>query len=227
MRNNLPKAVIWDMDGVIADTGEQHYQSWLFAFRKQGSVFSPQEIKDHFGQRNDIIIRAALGSKTTPQLVESIAEDKEIYFRQKAIGRTIAFPGVLELLQRLEKLGIVSAVASSAPQENVLLILKELKLEKYFKATVYGLEVAEGKPSPQAFLLAARKLQVEPVNCLVIEDAVAGVLAAKSAGMKCLAVTNTHEGKDLAQADMIVSTLQLVGIDDIERLFNLAGKKIK
>jgi HAD superfamily hydrolase (TIGR01509 family) len=227
MMNNLPKAVIWDMDGVIADTEEQHYQSWLFAFQKQGVDFSPQEVKDHFGQRNDIIIRAALGTKTTPQLVESIAEDKEIYFRQKAIGRTIAFPGVSELLQRLEKLSIVSAVASSAPHENVLLILKELKLEKYFRAIVFGLEVAEGKPSPQAFLLAARKLQVEPVNCLVIEDAVAGVMAAKSAGMKCIAVTNTHEGKDLAQADMIVSTLQLVGIDDIERLFNLAGNKIK
>ncbi len=219
MPEMMRQAVIWDMDGVIADTAEQHYQSWVFAFQKVGASFSPEDFKAHFGQRNDIIIRDALGARTTPELIQSIAEDKEVYFRERAVGRTIAFPGVVELLDRLERLGILSGLASSAPLENVLLILKELKIEAYFRAIVYGLEVTEGKPSPQPFLLAAKKLGIEPADCLVIEDAVAGVTAARRAGMKCIAVTNTHSAKDLAAADMVVSTLQLVGIDDLLRLF--------
>jgi len=219
MPDKRRQAVIWDMDGVIADTAEQHYQSWVFAFQKVGASFSPADFKAHFGQRNDIIIRDAVGTRANPDLIQSIAEDKEVYFRDHAAGRTIAFPGVIELLDRLERLGILSGLASSAPLENILLILKELKIEIYFRAIVYGLEVTQGKPNPQPFLLAAQKLGVEPAHCLVIEDAVAGVTAARSAGMKCIAVTNTHSAKDLAAADMVVSTLQLVGIDDLLRLF--------
>jgi beta-phosphoglucomutase family hydrolase len=212
-------AVIWDMDGVIADTASQHYQSWVFAFKNHGVVFSEEDFKHHFGQRNDIIITDAMGGNASAQLIDAISSEKENYYRENAVGHTTAFPGVVELLKRLDRLKIVSAVASSAPIENVRLILRELKIEQYFHAVVYGLEVTEGKPSPQAFLLAARKLGVEPENCVVVEDAVAGVTAAKSAGMKCIAVTNTHESKYLLHADMIVSTLELVGIDDIKKLF--------
>jgi HAD superfamily hydrolase (TIGR01509 family) len=210
------------MDGVIADTAEQHYQSWVFAFQKVGALFSREDFQRHFGQRNDIIIGDALGAESSPTLVESIARDKEEYFRREARGHTCAFPGVIELLARMEGLGIACAVASSAPAENVRLILRELQIERYFRALVYGLEVSEGKPSPQAFLLAAEKLGLEAGRCLVIEDAIAGVAAAKRAGMKCVAVTNSHEARRLADADMIVSTLQLVGIDDLKRLLPCA-----
>jgi beta-phosphoglucomutase family hydrolase len=225
VKNNLAKAVIWDMDGVIADTADQHFQSWIFAFQEQGVTFSREAFKKHFGQRNDITIGEMLGARATPELIEAVAHDKEIYFRQHAVGHTLIFAGVEELLQRLERLHIVSALASSSPLENIHLILKELKIEDYFRAIVYGLEVSEGKPSPQGFLLAARKLQVEPANCLVIEDAIAGIAAAKNAGMKCIAVTNSHAAQLLTRADMIVSTLQLVGIDDISKLLNLPAKR--
>jgi HAD superfamily hydrolase (TIGR01509 family) len=211
------------MDGVIADTADQHFQSWLFAFGKRGVAFSREDFNHHFGQRNDIIIRDAMKGAANPAVIAAISTDKEDYFREYAVGHTLAFPGVVELLQRFQRLGMVSAVASSAPLENVSLILRELRIEEYFRAIVYGLEVTEGKPSPQPFLLAAKKLAIEPENCVVIEDAVAGVTAAKRAGMKCVAVTNTHESKYLVEADMIVSTLQLVGIDDILRLFGDAG----
>jgi beta-phosphoglucomutase-like phosphatase (HAD superfamily) len=89
---------------------------------------------------------------------------------------------------------------------------------------VWGREVAEGKPSPQGFLLAARRLGVEPENCVVIEDSVAGVTAARRAGMRCLAVTNTRPRESLAEADLVVDTLEEVTVADLAGLFNSGGK---
>ena len=90
-----------------------------------------------------------------------------------------------------------------------------------FQAIVWGREVKEGKPSPQGFLLAAKKLGVAPENCVVVEDAVAGVDAAKRAGMCCVAVTNTHPEENLKEADLIVDSLEKVGVSDLEKLLTL------
>jgi beta-phosphoglucomutase family hydrolase len=202
------KAVIWDMDGVIADTAYLHFLSWQYAFRKRGFDFSEEDFKHHFGQRNDTIIRDTIGSEASTEMIEAIAEDKEDYFRREAAKSLKPFPGVISLLKTLKENNVPCAVASSAPLENIRLILTRLGIEEYFQAVVYGQEVAEGKPSPQVFLLAAKKLGVEPIECVVIEDAIAGVQAAKRAGMRCIAVTNTHPAESLAQADLVVGSLE-------------------
>ena len=111
------------------------------------------------------------------------------------------------------------AIASSAPLENIQLILQRLGIDSFFQAIVWGREVSEGKPSPQGFLLAARKLGVKPQDCVAIEDAVAGVAAAKGAGMKCVAVTTTHNRANLKEADLIVDSLEAVDMDVLGRLF--------
>ena len=112
------------------------------------------------------------------------------------------------------------ALASSAPVENIQLVVPGVGIECYFQAIVSGREVAEGKPSPQVFLLAAQKLGIEPENCIVIEDSVAGITAAKRAGMRCLAVTNTHPRVALTEADLIVDNLETVKVNDLEALLN-------
>ena len=116
------------------------------------------------------------------------------------------------------------AIASSAPMENIELIIRGLGINNYFQAIVWGREVTEGKPSPQGFLLAAQKLGVEPKDCIVFEDAIAGVAAAKSAGMKCLAVTTTHPEMKLKKADLIVDTLEAVDVAGLEGLFSRSGE---
>jgi beta-phosphoglucomutase-like phosphatase (HAD superfamily) len=120
---------------------------------------------------------------------------------------------------------VKSAIASSAPKENIEIIIRGLGIKDYFQAIAWGTEVAEGKPSPQIFLLAAKKLRVPAGNCAVIEDAIAGVAAAKRAGMKCVAVTNSHPRTSLKKADLIVETLEQVTIADLVSLFrpNKAG----
>ncbi len=215
------QAIIWDMDGVIADTGIYHYRSWQFAFKKQGIDFTEDDFKRIFGQRNDAIIVQTMGREMTSAEIDSIAGDKETFFRDAVKSQVRPFPGVVDLLKILKTHGVGAAIASSAPLKNIELILSEIGITGFFQAIVFGREVAEGKPSPQVYLKAAQKLGVEPNNCVVIEDAVAGVEGAKRAGMRCIAVTNTHEAAGLSRADLVVDSLEKVGICDLEQLFNM------
>jgi len=219
MPGNL-EAVIWDMDGVIADTGPYHLKAWQETFRKRGVAFSEEDFRRHFGQRNDTIIGDTLGAGTPIAEVQAIAAEKEDRYRQLVSQQVAPLPGAIELIKSLVAKGVKMAIASSAPMENIQLITGSLGLADCFQAVVWGGEVTEGKPSPQGFLLAAEKLGVEPGNCLVIEDAVAGVAAAKSAGMKCLAVTNSHPAERLTKADLVVNALSEVTVNGITALFH-------
>lgn len=212
------------MDGVIADTGPYHFKAWKKVFRERGVNFTEADFKKNFGQRNDTIIRYALGEGISRTEIERIAKEKEETFRKFARQNIKALPGAIELMKSLREHGFKLALASSAPIENIRLVTESLGIENCFHAIVFGHEVTEGKPSPQGFLLAAKKLGVEPKRCIVIEDAIAGVAAAKRAGMYCIAVTNTHSQQSLAEADMIVDTLETVTISNLERLIGEANR---
>ncbi len=214
------KAVIWDMDGVIADTAFYHLKAWQEVFQKRGVTFTEEDFRYNFGQRNDSIIRNALGEETSQDEIDAIASEKEENFRQRVRHNLKPLPGAIKLITSLTKHGFKMALASSAPMENIQLVIGGLGIKNSFQAIVSGREVTDGKPSPQGFLLAAKKLGVEPENCIVIEDAVAGVAAAKRAGMHCLAITNTHPKMSLMEADLIIDTLETVKVNDLERLLN-------
>jgi beta-phosphoglucomutase family hydrolase len=218
-----PRAVIWDMDGVIADTGPYHFRAWHKVFLERGVELTEKDFKKNFGKRNDTIIRNTLGDGTAMAEIEVISEDKEKAFRSLAENNLKPLPGVTGLIKALAEGGFKQALGSSAPIENIRLIIKSIGIADAFQAIASGDEVTEGKPGPQGFLLAARKLAVEPRFCVVIEDAVAGVTAAKRAGMRCLAVTNTHPRESLAEADLVVDTLEEVTPSVLERLLNSEG----
>jgi len=220
MSLNKAKAIIWDMDGVIVDSGSYHCRAWQYVFHKRGVEFTEADFQHHFGQRNDTIICSAMGEDVSLDVMADIAEAKEAKYRELVSQNIKAQPGAIELIEALGKDGLSMAIGSSAPMENIQLILQSLDIEKCFQAIVYGREVTEGKPSPQVFLLAAEKLGVKPENCIVIEDAVAGVAGAINAGMKCIAVTTTHDVEKLAQADIVVDSLETVSLKDIDRLLN-------
>ncbi len=221
MPRSKTKAVIWDMDGIIADTAPYHLKAWQEVFQKRGVEFTEEDFRHYFGQRNDTIIRATLGESVSPSEIDVIASEKEANYRQRVRHNIRPLPGAVKLIKSLKERGFSVALASSAPIENIQLVMRGLGIEDSFQAIVSGREVKEGKPSPQGFLLAARKLGVEPENCIVIEDAVAGITAAKRAGMHCLAVTNTHPRSSLKEADLIVDTLEEVSLNELERLLNL------
>lgn len=216
-------AVIWDMDGVLADTAPYHLLAWQETFAKRGIKCTEEDFKRSFGIRNDAIIKNVLGGQTTEAEIETIAREKEATFR-RIIGQNIKpIPGALKLLEALDEHGVRMAIASSTPIENVRLIVGSLSIEKYFQAVITDRDVTEGKPSPQVFLLAAERLGAEPKNCVVFEDAVAGVKAAKSAGMYCVAITSTHPREKLKQADLIVDTLEELTVKELEKLLKSTG----
>ena len=214
------KAVIWDMDGVIADTAPYHFKAWQEVFRKREVNYTEEDFRRNFGLRNDTIIRNILGEQIAQSEIDAIAREKEETFRKVVRQKVRPLPGAVELIKSLREHRFKMALASSAPMENIRLITRSLGIDNCFQAIVTGRDVTEGKPSPQGFLLAAQRLGVEPRNCIVIEDAVAGVAAAKTAGMHCLAITNTHPRQSLKQADLIVDTLEAVSINDIEGLLH-------
>lgn len=213
------EAVLWDMDGVIADTMQYHYGAWRDILQEMGRSVSLDEFRPLFGQRHDNIIRYALGNDMTHDQIEALSERKQALYRQKVAKDIRPLPGALELMKSLNQNHIKIALASSATKENVDIIVQGLKIEKCFQAYANGQEVAEGKPSPLIFQLAAKKLGVPAVNCVVLEDAAAGVAAAKAGGMKCIAVTNSLPRESLLAADLIVDSLEEVNIEILEGLF--------
>ena len=202
------KAVLWDMDGVIADSNSFHFAAWQETFAKRGINFTKEDFTKLFGTRNDFIIRKVLGKGLPEEDIEPIVQEKEASFRQKAKSNIKPLPGVMKLLNTIKKGNFKLALVSSAPKENIDLISSELKLEEYFNSIVSGREVPQSKPNPQIYLLAAERLGTQPESCIVIEDSPPGVKAAKAAGMRCLAVANTHSKEELKGADKVVNSLE-------------------
>lgn len=209
--------VLWDMDGVLVDTGDFHYQAWAGLMTEYGIDFTYELHQETFGRNNASILSLLLGEKLTPELLFEISDRKETRFRAAVRGHAVALPGAESWLARLREDGARQGVASSAPVANIDTLIGELGLRSFFDAIVSGEELP-GKPDPTLFLSVARRLDVPPGLCVVVEDAIAGVEAAKRAGMKCIAVTTTNEAEALSAADIVVDRLDALPADAFRRL---------
>ncbi len=203
----MTKAVLWDLDGVLVDTAPFHFQAWRELFAGLGKRISEQDFVRTFGLRNDAILKEHLGD-LPPQQVEELSRRKEELFRDMAKGNLTPAPGVIPLLRRLRQGGSKMAVVSSTPRENLDMVLRSLGLETAFDALIVGEDVERGKPDPQGYLLAAERLNVDPRDCVVIEDAPGGVEAAKRAGMSCIGLAADRAPDTLAGADLIANSLE-------------------
>jgi len=210
------QGVIWDMDGVLVDTAEFHFQAWSQALSEHGIPFTRELFTATFGMNNASILQSL---RVSPTLRVSVSDRKEQLFRQAVRGRVQPLPGVLAWLERLEAAGVQQAIASSAPPANIDALVDELGLRDYFDAIASGSDLP-GKPDPTLFLEAALLIGVPPERCVVVEDAIAGVKAARRAGMKCIAVTTTNPAHALNEADVIVERLDVLPPDTFERLLS-------
>ncbi len=221
----MTKGVIWDMDGVLADTALFHYQAWKKIFDEMGVGFSWEDFIHSFGMRNDRIIPQVLGRDCTKEEIISIDEKKEFFFREFAKDNLKPLEGLVNLLNLLKENGFKMAVASSGTPENVGLIIKECKLTPFFSSLVNGKEVKQGKPHPEIFLFASKKLDVSPEKCIVVEDVLVGIEGAKKAGMRCIAITSTHKRDFLKGADIIVDSFRDLSPEDFNKLIDDGGHK--
>jgi beta-phosphoglucomutase family hydrolase len=211
------QGVLWDLDGVLADTGEFHFQAWSGLLPAYDIPYSRELFQATFGLNNARTLSVLLGRMPAPELVAEISKRKEARFRQAIRGRAQPLPGVSAWLERLKVAGVRQAIASSAPLANIDVLVDELGLRAYFDAIVPGFDLP-GKPDPTLFLTAARLIDVSPARCIVVEDAAAGVEAAKQAGMKCIAVTTTNPAQALKAADVVIGRLDALPADIFQRL---------
>jgi beta-phosphoglucomutase family hydrolase len=219
MFNNY--GVIFDVDGVLVDTGPIHFESWVKMASEIGIIFNKQFFEATFGQQSIYITRKLVGRNVDPNLVEKWAQLKETYYREIVKDKIKPLPGVIELIKDLKANNFKLAVGSSGPPENVDLLLKSLKIEKFFDSIITAADVQNGKPSPDVFLFASQEIYVKPENCVVIEDAPVGIEAAKIANMKCIALTTTYDNVKLRRADLIVQDLSYVTVEDVIDLLKI------
>lgn len=209
--------VIWDMDGVLVDTGEFHYQSWRETLYDYQIPYSREFFDKTFGMNNESILKLLGGEDFDPQLIREIGERKEANFRRLIRGQVKTLPGVIPLLESVKGANIPQAIASSAPQANIDALVQEMDLAGYFSDLVSGAEMP-GKPDPGVFLKAAKEIHAPTSGCVVIEDGIPGVEAALRAGMKCIALTTTNPADSLSAAHLVLDRLDEMTLADLKRL---------
>lgn len=213
-------AAIFDWDGVIIDSSRQHELSWKKIAAELGHELPPNFFLKSFGMKNEKIIPELLRWATETDRVSKIARQKEAIYREfiKANGID-ALPGVHTLLEALRTALVPCAVGSSSARENITCIIDVLGVSQFFKAIVCGEDVHHGKPNPEVFLIAAKRLGVPPEKCVVFEDAHVGLEAARAAGMKVVGVATTHPADTLQDADIVVNRLTEITVDRLQKLF--------
>ena len=215
------RAVLWDLDGTLVDSGDYHWRSWRDTMREEGIELTYQQFLDSFGQRNDRILTNWLGAGVDPTRITRIGDAKEALYRELARREgLVALPGATEWVTRLHEQGWRQAIASSAPRANVEVMIEVVGIGRLIDAFVSAEDVSRGKPDPDVFLAAASRLGVPPNRCIVVEDAAAGVEAARRAGMRCIGV---NAGGAL-EADVFVRSLADLSNDAFERLQRRGGQ---
>lgn len=211
--------VIFDLDGVLVDTSKFHKQAWFDLAEREGFDISDEFFNSTFGMQNYQILASLSGRQLPAEEINRMSEWKEIRYRDLVADYKLELmKGVKPLLDELKSKGFLLAIGTSTPRANLAIMLEHTGINDYFDAYITGEDVKLGKPAPQTFLKAAEKLSLSPTSCVVVEDAVQGVEAAKAARMPVVAVTTTRERADLKKADLIVDALTEVNADDFTRL---------
>jgi len=212
------KAAIFDLDGVIVNTVPLHFKAWQRMFAEYGKEFDFEDYKEKVDGILRIDGARAILTDIDEAELKKAADKKQVYFLEYLNSEEISvYNDTVDLVKTLKKEKIKRSVISSS--KNCLPILKKVNLVELFDVILTGNDVTKGKPDPQVFFMAAKKMSVEPGSCVVFEDAVLGVEAGKRAGMKCVGVDRHGNPERLKKADLVVGDLGEVTVEKIKDLF--------
>lgn len=209
------------MDGVLVNNLEIHRQAFAEFFRRYGVERTFDELSRVFGKGNDDIMGELMPADVVERVgIRQLGYEKEAIYREIYAPIITPQPGLLAFLAECESEGLRSAVGSSGYKANVDFVLDKCNIRRYFEATVAGDEVTRCKPDPEIYLTAAAKLGLAPCECVVFEDAEAGIEAAKRAGMKVVALATTFDRAFLAttDADMIIGDFRDISVEQLRTL---------
>lgn len=221
-QNKYNFAIIFDMDGVLVDNGRFHFQSWKAMANKLEFDLTEKYFREHMSGRRAIdTLRHLAKSKLSLKELNKLDAEKEFIYRQLYKGHIKPVKGLKRFLTLLKRHRIKIALATSAPKENVDFTLTAIKMGSFFNVIVGKNHVSKGKPHPEVYLKAAKLLTIDPKNCIVIEDALNGIEAAKRAKMKVIAITTTNKAHELLRADLVIKDFTKISL---EKLANLLSK---
>lgn len=215
------KAVIFDMDGLMIETEHLQSKSFEHVLKKYGA--NPEFNEDGVIQTvgvtaKDNLIRLKEKHNINESIENLLGQKRKVY-KELLLENIYPKKGLLTLLKKLKEGNFKLAVASSSSREHINLVLSGLGIKEKFDVIVSGEEIKKGKPHPDIFLIAADKLNTEPINCLVLEDAQSGVEAGKAANMKVIAIPNQYtRSHDFTKADVIISSLEEVNMGFLAKL---------
>lgn len=221
-------AVIFDLDGTLVDLFELHYRAFAdIIWEDYGLVFERNDLEPHYGKSGEEIAKSFFEKRGIAGVDYGKFADKRRKRVMDNLKSCVVMPGAKKLLDSLRAAGIDVAIGTSNPPEVGEAIISACGLEGYFTFKSYRMSGMSGKPAPDIFFAAASGLGLRPSECVVVEDSIHGIAAAKRAGMKAVAVaTGTHSKEELAREgpDLLVGTLEELNRQKILKLFNGKGR---
>lgn len=201
------KALLFDLDGTIADTDSIHFETWKEVLHEYGVEIDRPFYQAHFsGRLNPAIVQEML-PQLSVEAGEQVSDRKEAAFRQRAAQLLTPMPGLMEVLTWMEEQHLLRAVVTNAPSENARFMLQTLKLERTFPLVILGQELPKGKPDPMPYQVALDQLRVEATEAIAFEDSPSGMRSALSAGIQTVGIASTHSPEELYDlgADLVVA----------------------
>ena len=218
------RAIIFDFDGVITDSEPVHLKMFQKVLSEMGITLNAMEYYEVYLGMDDrgcfTTILKSNGIGTAPRLIQSLIQKKTNYLMEYIKNDLFIYPGVVELVDSSRK-DYLLAIASGALRHEIEFVLESAGIRSAFNVIVSAEDVSEGKPNPECFNKALEQLngmggeRIKKDECLVIEDSIAGIEAARAAGMRCVAVTNTYSRDRLTLADKVVKELSEINLENL------------
>ncbi len=219
--HRMLKCIIFDMDGVVIDSHPIHKSAWRRFLASLGKTVSEEDLDFVLdGRKKEDILRHFLGD-LSDENIRNYGHQKELMFREEALTIGLV-EGITAFFEQVRKARVAMALATSGSNSRAQYMLDTLDLRKHFDTVVTGDDVVHGKPDPAIFRLAATRLSCPADSALVVEDAVAGVKAAKQAGMKCLAIASNGRAQSLREAGADRVVANFVGLS-LESLYSMGN----
>ncbi len=215
LQNVFCKAVIFDMDGTLIESTNADFLAWQKVFLDYDKTLTFTDYSPMLGMRSFAVVKDLLQIKDETERANALSK-KSKYFREVIDEQGIkTVPYVVEFLNQLKGFGIPLAVATSSRREKTKMVLEKVGLISFFDAILTAEDVVNGKPFPDVFLKAASALKIPVENCLVFEDAVSGIRAAKNARIKCVAISSNATSNLLNEADLVIEDFKGVNFFDL------------
>lgn len=218
------KAVIFDMDGVIVDTNPHHRTAWREYYQRNGKTLSDSDFVQYVSGKhnNDIVAHLFAGQSLTPEEVLRLAHEKEALFRELYQPVITPVPGLVDFLKSLKEAGIRTAVATSAPVENLDFVIDALALRPYFDALLNESMVNHPKPDPEIYEKAMAQLGVDPADSVIFEDSMTGIQAAKASRARVVGVATTQTPDELIPfVDDVILDFTEMNLERLQNLINV------